>query len=49
MMCGISNLTTWALTGVEYRELAGIGHFDIIDPRTPAYPAVLAAERGDRP
>jgi pimeloyl-ACP methyl ester carboxylesterase len=35
-----------ALTGVEYRELSGIGHFDIIDPRTPAYPAVLAAVRG---
>jgi acetyl esterase/lipase len=36
-----------AVTGVEYRELSGIGHFDIIDPRTPAYPAVLAAVRGD--
>jgi len=36
-----------ALSDVEYRELPGIGHFDIIDPRTPAYPAVLAAARGD--
>ncbi len=36
-----------ALTGVDYRELPGIGHFDIIDPRTPAYPVVLAAVRGD--
>jgi acetyl esterase/lipase len=36
-----------AVTGVEYRELSGIGHFDIIDPRTSAYPAVLAAVRGD--
>ena len=36
-----------AVTGVEYRELSGIGHFDIIDPRTTAYPAVLAAVRGD--
>lgn len=36
-----------ALTGVEYRELPEIGHFDVIDPRTPAYPAVLAAVRGD--
>ena len=36
-----------ALTGVEYRELPGIGHFDIIDPRTSAYSAVLEAVRGD--
>jgi acetyl esterase/lipase len=36
-----------AVTGVEYRELSGVGHFDIIDPRTSAYPAVLAAVRGD--
>ncbi len=35
-----------ALTGVEYRELPSVGHFEIIDPRTPAYPAVLAAVRG---
>jgi acetyl esterase/lipase len=35
------------VTGVEYRELPGIGHFNIIDPRTSAYPAVLAAVRGD--
>jgi len=34
-----------ALTGVEYRELSGIGHFDIIDPRTPAY----SARHGGRP
>jgi hypothetical protein len=32
-----------AVPGVEYRELSGMGHLDIIDPRTPAYPAV----RGD--
>lgn len=34
-----------ALTGVEYRELSGIGHFGIIDPRTPAY----SARHGGRP
>jgi len=36
-----------AVTGAEYRELSGVGHFDIIDPRTSAYLAVLAAVRGE--
>lgn len=35
------------LAGVEYRELSGMGHFDVIDPRTSAYPAVLEAVRGE--
>jgi acetyl esterase/lipase len=28
-------------SGVEYIELAGIEHFGLIDPRSPAYPVVL--------
>lgn len=31
------------LTGVEYVELAGVEHFGLIDPLSPAWPAVLAA------
>jgi acetyl esterase/lipase len=32
-------------SGVEYIELAGIEHFGLIDPRSPAYPVVLETVR----
>lgn len=31
---------------LDYRELAGADHFDVIDPLSPAWPAVLDAVRG---
>ena len=31
---------------LDYRELAGADHYDVIDPLSPAWPAVLAAVRG---
>jgi pimeloyl-ACP methyl ester carboxylesterase len=31
---------------VTVRELAGTGHFELIDPLSPAWPAVLAALEG---
>ena len=31
---------------LDYRELAGADHHDVIDPLSPAWPAVLAAVRG---
>jgi acetyl esterase/lipase len=34
---------------VELSELAGAGHFDVIDPLSPAWPAVLAAFRSVGP
>ena len=37
-----------ALRGVEYVELADVEHFALIDPRSPAWPQVLAAIRGAR-
>ncbi len=34
------------LDWLDYRELPGVDHLDVIDPRSPAWPAVLAAIRG---
>lgn len=31
---------------LDFRELAGVDHFDLIDPVSPAWPSVLAAVRG---
>ena len=31
---------------VDYRELPGVDHMDVIDPRSPAWAAVLDAVRG---
>jgi acetyl esterase/lipase len=31
---------------LDYRELTGVDHFDVIDPLSQAWPAVLAAVRG---
>jgi hypothetical protein len=34
---------------VVLTELAGCGHFDVIDPLSPAWPAVLGAFRRLKP
>ena len=31
---------------LDYRELAGVDHFDVIDPLSPAWADVLDAVRG---
>ena len=45
MSRGYSARATAAGDDVILDELAGYGHYELIDPLTPAWPAVLAAFR----